>query len=486
MTLHDAFNEELLSAYLDGELSPEQCQQVERQLATSAEHRELLEELQALVEQLEQLPTYSLDKGFSAKVIERTKHLAQMQADGDSVAELQPGLLSAYVDGELAGDERQVVQGLLETDLESQELVSQLRDLDRDLRSLPKYHLDDDFAQRVLRSAKQALSMDRDAGQVQAEPVTVAKKPVAAETGASLRGFVWAAVTVAAALLLAFVFRGETATVPQDLVTTDTVPNVLPEDKDDPTGPELAVDPPSPDEREDTDIERPKGPAPSGAWQLVVDLKKNAKQHLVLVYDLSVTSNGVEKAAFANLLRRHRIGFGDTVVVAEEEQRDLLKQQYLEGVEPAPKNTKGMDEVRLYLVTCTGLQADSIYHDLMGRPSGIGSFSLNLTTKEAGQGVLNRLCDASRITRRTREAVELAGNFAILSRTARNLGVFGTIRWIEPDLLNPPQIEEEDQAAGQDDALAVDKRALEGDFACEILFVVRNLKPIQDPPASDE
>ena len=485
MTVHDVFNEELLSAYLDGELSSEQRRQVEDHLATSAEHRALLEELQVLGEQLEQLPSYSLDKGFSARVIERTKYLARTQADGDAALELQSELLSAYVDGELAGDQRHFVQELLDTDVESQQLVSRLRDLDRDLHSLPKYHLDDAFAQRVLRNV-QALSEHEDTVQMRAEPVTVAERPVAAESGASLRGFIWAAVTVAAALLLAFVFRGETATVPQGVVTIDTVPDVLPEDTVDPTDPQIVVDPTGPNERENTDIEQPRGPAPSGPWQFVVDFKKNAKQQLILVCEVNVTSNGVETAAFANVLRRHKIGFGDTVVVAEEDQHHLLKQRYLKGIVPAPTKTKGMDKVTLYLVTCTGTQFESIYQDLKSRPRDIGSFFLNFTTKEAGQGVLNRLCDASRIDERSSEAVELAGSFAILSQTARNLGVFGTIRWIEPDLLDPPQIEEDDQAAEQEGDPAFDKKVLEGNFACEILFVVRDLQPVDDADEPDK
>jgi anti-sigma factor RsiW len=484
MSGHDAFNEELLSAYLDGELSSEEREEVERTLARSAEYRELLEELRSLVKQLEQLPSSSLDEAFSDRVIERTKHIARPQGDEASPAELQPELLSAFVDGELTEDQSQFIEGMLETDVEGREYVNQLQDLDRRLQSLPSYHLDDAFAERVLARAEGILARQDDRTKAPDESVTVAGPVV--ETGASLRGFVWALVAVAAAVALAFFFRGETTTGPQDLAKTPSVPQtpeVDPETEDDPTGPDVAVVPPDTREGGGTgpEIERPGPPQLDGTWQVLADFRKNAKP-LIWVYELTITSEGVEKGAFANLLRRHKIRFGDTVPVSEEEQGQLLRQRYLEGVKVVSEKTKGMDKVRLYLVTCKGHHVDAIYQDLVGRPRGIGSFFINLTTRGAGDDVLNRLCDASDIAERSSEAVELLGNFAIMSRTARELGMFGTIRWIEPDLLIPPQPDDEEDEATTDDgnALAVGKKELAGDFKCEILFVVRNLQPIDD------
>jgi hypothetical protein len=196
-----------------------------------------------------------------------------------------------------------------------------------------------------------------------------------------------------------------------------------------------------------------------------------------LVYEVSLTSVGVEQGAFARLLNRHNIGFRDTVAVGEEEQRSLLKRRYLEGAKIASPAQKGMDEIRLYLVSCTAKEADSLYYDLTGGPPGFASFSLNLTSGEAGGGVLNRVCEASDIKERNNEAVRLATSFAMLSKTARNLGVFGTIEWIDPELMQPPaqsgSKEPAEPVAEPDETETLPDPE---DLQCELLFVVRNMQ----------
>ena len=141
-----------------------------------------------------------------------------------------------------------------------------------------------------------------------------------------------------------------------------------------------------------------------------------------------------------------------------------------------------MDEVLLCIFSCSGRDADAMYHDLVNRPAGFASFYVNLTTKAAEDRVLDRLCEASGVSDERGRAVELLANFAILSRTARNLGTFGSIGWIEPSLLEPapasPSEDAEPAASSGADQRAAAQTASDDDFPCELLFVVRNLKPL--------
>lgn len=67
--MNDPFPEELLSAYLDGELPREERARVEEWLAASADHRRLFDDLQAIRRELQALPHQSLDTGFSDRVL---------------------------------------------------------------------------------------------------------------------------------------------------------------------------------------------------------------------------------------------------------------------------------------------------------------------------------------------------------------------------------------------------------------------------------
>jgi anti-sigma factor RsiW len=113
MTGRDEFANELLSAYLDGEVSSDERQQIEQQLAGSAEYRSELAALRALQSMLRELPRYRLPP----EVGERTTGEIRRIAAGDAIVppsfSLDPELLSAYCDGEVSEGERQVVERAL-------------------------------------------------------------------------------------------------------------------------------------------------------------------------------------------------------------------------------------------------------------------------------------------------------------------------------------------------------------------------------------
>jgi anti-sigma factor RsiW len=63
-------------------------------------------------------------------------------------------LISAYLDGELSGDELQSVEELLRDNAELRQVYEELRSLRGVLQSLPRHTLDDDFYKRVLDRAE--------------------------------------------------------------------------------------------------------------------------------------------------------------------------------------------------------------------------------------------------------------------------------------------------------------------------------------------
>jgi len=137
---------------------------------------------------------------------------------------LQDDRLSAYLDGELTDQQRAELEAEMAADPARQQVVEELRSLSATLRALPRQTLGDDFRDQVLRKAERAMlaapgerepsaTLPTDAiatGAIQADPRSTSTDRTARELadrtvvpiGYSRRGWVWAALAVAAALLI--------------------------------------------------------------------------------------------------------------------------------------------------------------------------------------------------------------------------------------------------------------------------------------------
>ena len=486
MNRREALFDELLSAYLDGEVSAEERRIVERRLDENPEYRQLLDDLCRLNDYLRMLPEYQVDESVTRRIEQCVADLAPSTDESlDHLGEL----ISAYLDGELGDEDRRRVEGHLLAHSEWRRLLEQLRALGESLRALPTYRLDDDFAERVVRGAERRM-LQAEVQEERGDRVGPLPESVRRDRHRSWRRWFWAGLAAAAAVLLIVGIRGGLERDRLEVVESpgrairSSVPSKPPKDASSPlvTNDSQAVphQPDSPLAAPGSATLAAGAPGDQG-WQMFAAIQRNTRQELLLVYELAVTPEGVEKGAFANLLKRHHIRFHQTVPVGPEQQAALLRHRFLQGVQVGDAERDDMDEVELYLVSCTARDADAIYRDLAGRPPGFASFFLNLTTKDAEDRVLGELCEASGIG--TGQAVRLAANFAMLSRTARKLGVFGAIGWIDPSLLEPSLVPQADDGAPeQSESLPREPMApgAEGgdDFPCELLFVVRNLKPL--------
>jgi negative regulator of sigma E activity len=71
--MQNQFSDELISAYLDGEVTADERAQVEQTLRDSSEHRHMYDELRTLRSSLQSLPRCQLDEGFSDRVLRRAE-----------------------------------------------------------------------------------------------------------------------------------------------------------------------------------------------------------------------------------------------------------------------------------------------------------------------------------------------------------------------------------------------------------------------------
>ncbi len=81
-------NDELLSAYLDGEVSPEDRERVESWLAADSAARQQLDELRALSTAVQALPQHQLEVGFSEEVLRQAER--EMLTGRAAAAKPQP------------------------------------------------------------------------------------------------------------------------------------------------------------------------------------------------------------------------------------------------------------------------------------------------------------------------------------------------------------------------------------------------------------
>jgi anti-sigma factor RsiW len=112
-------------------------------------------------------------------------------------------LLSAYLDNELAPEERAHVDQRLATDPAARQLLDELRAVSRAVKALPAAPLGADIRDTVLRRAERAmLRSDSGQGTAAASRNSLDDSSPRFTIGRSIRGWVWAGLATAAALAI--------------------------------------------------------------------------------------------------------------------------------------------------------------------------------------------------------------------------------------------------------------------------------------------
>lgn len=432
---------ELLSAYVDGEVSPEERQQVAQRLASSPAYASRLDALRALHQALLDLPRYRLSSAVEQRILRDIERLAAESADAAEAQDIEAELLSAYLDGEVSDAERLRVERCLADSALCRSQFEALRQLRAELQGLSTFHLDPGFADRVLQQIERETEVAEPTGGGPSPEVQPARGFATEKGHRPWRRLVWTALAVAAAVMLMVYFV--------------------------------------PHRRE------PVRPLRSPLRLISRELL----DRMVLVYDVAVTPEGVERGVFFQLLKRHGIKVLDAVPVTERDQRQLLSWRILEDVKLVSADTAAQtDEVRLYLVYCSLRRGDDMWFELHDRPQGFAAFFLNFTLRKAAGGVLPRLAHDAGLKEKMGQAAPLEGDFRV-SDSKRRLGEFGKIRYIDPELLGPSVAPGESLLRESQERAATlpPEDPTNPEFAeqtpCEILFIVRNLRaPVAVPP----
>ena len=137
--------------------------------------------------------------------------------DNGQENEFSDELISAYLDGELHGDELDRVSEWLQSSTEAQQTLAELEALRSSLQSLPRNQMDGDFGARVQRLAEKTMlqspanvNQNNNIGQESStdqpmDPVISPRKdpPVTRGDRGWYRGATWGVAAIAAALAMA-------------------------------------------------------------------------------------------------------------------------------------------------------------------------------------------------------------------------------------------------------------------------------------------
>lgn len=130
--------------------------------------------------------------------------------------EIDDELLSAYLDGELSAAERAAVERRLAADPAARQLLEELRGASRALQSLPREVVGRDLSEAIVERVVGGRVSVFD-GKAHSPPETDGGVLPKLTIGRSRRGWVWASVAVAAALLIMFLQSGNRQEEPGNL-----------------------------------------------------------------------------------------------------------------------------------------------------------------------------------------------------------------------------------------------------------------------------
>src|SRR4051812_22934855 len=125
-------------------------------------------------------------------------------SDTGEKRELDDELISAYLDEELSGEERAVVERRLAADPAAQRLLHELRMVSQSVQGMPQENLGRDLSATIV----ELIEQERKPSPARAGGSTGGKLPRLPIFG-SRRAWIWASLALAAGLLIMFVERGD-------------------------------------------------------------------------------------------------------------------------------------------------------------------------------------------------------------------------------------------------------------------------------------
>lgn len=267
--------------------------------------------------------------------------------------------ISAYADGELAGDELKLVESLLAESAEYRQLLAELQELRASLRALPRFNLPADFQTRIV-------------GQIDEIAASPADKPVPpARQGSKARP--WRSVLVAVASLAALI--AFTVMLPP------------------PTSTPIA-----------------EGPPPFKTTPVAMPVYLQRHPTYAMVYDVTVTPAGQASGVVEKLLKKHGIGIDPAMRLGDKLENELkvIRESPLlpEGIDAVPYKSdlgtpKSADQDKVEMIYVAGIthtlgEFGSDLKRLSDAGEGLSQFHVDAVIEPNKLGVMHRLHDSAR------------------------------------------------------------------------------------------
>jgi hypothetical protein len=492
MHQRDEATHELVSAYLDGELTRDERTRVEHLLTTSPDHRQVFEEMRAVGNGLRQLPTWQLDPEFPARVIDRVR-AARTPGDEADRGGRRADVRSRAGDLFQAGPRSRLIAA---TALAAAVLLlvwgtgwivwnlpggtgrlartDRPADFDQDAAPVPP---GDRAPEKAPRPGEPTSGDDATSGVTRSAPA-----PADPERRSPARGEEQAGRGQGVGRS----DRGVVTDSERDLVAgVAPVEGRVPSPPDVPSPEPAMAAPPSADD---------DGPPP-----VPVPAVAPLNEQLLLVMDVVLTPVGKQRAAFEQALAAQGITYDAAVTVGAELEKTLLASRFFDPLVVPESPLSGVDQQTgrqtgdamslVYVITRAGHVDDlwqlfdtdpdhfqQVTMDLAVRPEDLSMFA-DLRRAIDGQDAVSVTAADAEHDRRRAAAHQLLLAPGWRGTPATKLKGLGAMAGLVPDWLLglPPQTARSADRLGSKDADAAigPPRPLSEETVAEILFVVR-------------
>ncbi len=384
MNQRDDFGYELISAFLDGELSPDECARVEQVVANSPEHRRMLEDLQAVTRGMQRLPGYHLEHDFSQRVIA----LARQASDSDPEMAATRPFAGAPIPAATAVWHWPAVLGVSSIAAAASLLalfvwISDTGSIDRTGTA------------RIARAPESSVATPDESttareGRVNTTPEPDrAGSPTLAKSALSHQSTSDAQSTQDSVADSGDASRSSPA-MSADLVSSGEAmsPASAPLAADGAVAANMSVEP----RVNDIPAANPSDPL---AQELAKGLPFSGKQQLLLVIDVTMTPQGAKHSAFENALAAHNVAVEDTVPVDPALEEALLRSRFFDPIQTPPGAEPAVhSDLGLVYVRAQAGHVDQIWRSIQSNAGEFAAVSFDMALMPGDQALFQQLRQA--------------------------------------------------------------------------------------------
>ncbi len=384
MNQRDDYGSELISAFLDGELSPDECARVEQLVASSPEHLRMLQDLQAVTRGMQQLPGYHLENDFSQRVIA----LARQTSDSDPEIAANREFADAPVPAATAVWHWPAVLGVSAVAAAASLLAliiwsSGTGSIDRSetarIAQTPETSVATPDETTTARDARG----DTTSGPDRADSGRLAQSDLSNPTPSDARS-AQDGVAVSDAV------SPVSPTMPADSVASDNALSSAPAivAADAAAAVSMSADP------HPSDL-----PVADESDRLVRELAKglpfSGKQQLLLVIDVTLTPQGAQHSAFENALVAHHVAVEDTVPIDPALEEALLRSRFFDPIKTPPgAEAAAHSDLGLVYVLAQAGHVDQIWRTIQSNGGEFAAVSFDMALMPADMLLFQQLRQA--------------------------------------------------------------------------------------------